>query len=90
MSQLGLVNDDKAKGVPRISAGMWPAADAPGDSAASPERDRRGSRAKVVDQRLDPSALWNPLNDNSSRVSVRSLQDDRDYSRRVLKVSIFS
>ena len=86
MSQLGLMNEVRQpNGVPQITTGMWgtagPAADSP-----TAESERRNSRAKVVDQRLDPQSLWNPLHDNSSRISVRSLQDDRDYSRRVLKV----
>ena len=49
--------------------------------------DRRNSYPKVVDQRLEPTALWNPLHDNGSHVSVRSFRDDQDYSRRMLRVS---
>jgi hypothetical protein len=48
--------------------------------------DRRNSQARIIDQRLDPTTLWNPTFDNSDRVSIRSLQDDQDYSRRVLRV----
>lgn len=91
MSQLGLINDGGSKGkqLPRISTGMWSGADTSGDSRESPQStDRRNSQAKIVDQRLDPGQLWNPYHENSSRVSVKSLQDDRDYSRRVLKVSL--
>lgn len=49
--------------------------------------DRRSSYPRVVDQRLEPTALWNPLHDNGSHVSVRSFRDDQDYSRRMLRVS---
>ncbi|KAF3078086.1 hypothetical protein TWF706_004716 [Orbilia oligospora] len=42
---------------------------------------------RVTDQRLDPNQIWMRFdNDNGSRVSLRSLQDNQDYSRRVLKV----
>ncbi|KAI9676185.1 MAG: hypothetical protein M1817_000930 [Caeruleum heppii] len=91
-SQLGLINDDRTvmgeKGFSRHSTGTsnWPVTTAPvGDGPASP--DRRSSNARIVDQRLDPGTLWNPIHENSSRVSVRSLQDDRDYSRRVLRLA---
>ena len=90
MSQLGLMNEVRQpNGVPQITTGLWGTAGSAGESPST-ESERRLSRAKAVDQRLDPHSLWNPLNDNSSRVSVRSLQDDRDYSRRVLKVSHLS
>ncbi|KAI9852592.1 MAG: hypothetical protein M1838_000246 [Thelocarpon superellum] len=89
MSELGLISDDKdtlgSKSLPRLSTGMWGGAGVSGDSPTSP--DRRSSNARIVDQRLDPGTLWNPIHDNSSRVSVRSLQDDRDYSRRVLRLA---
>lgn len=52
--------------------------------------DRRSSYPRVVDQRLEPTALWNPLHDNGSHVSVRSFRDDQDYSRRMLRVSALS
>jgi len=42
----------------------------------------------LTDQRLDPNQIWMRFqNDNSSRVSLRSLQDNQDYSRRVLKLA---
>lgn len=43
---------------------------------------------KLVDQRLDPSQLYLRYDPDtgSSRMSVRSLRDDADYSRRVLRV----
>jgi len=47
---------------------------------------KRASYPRLHDQRLDPNALWGDQG-NGSRVSVRSLQDDHDYSRRVLRVS---
>lgn len=55
-------------------------------SDANTPLDLRSSYPRVVDQRLDPVALWNPLHDNGSHVSVRSFQDDQDYSRRMLRV----
>ncbi|KAK6343061.1 hypothetical protein TWF718_008437 [Orbilia javanica] len=43
---------------------------------------------RVTDQRLDPNQIWMRFdNDNGSRVSLRSLQDNQDYSRRVLKLA---
>ena len=90
MSQLGLIGGDSAvmgeRTLSRLSTGTWGGVAASGDSPTSP--DRRSSNARIVDQRLDPATLWNPIHQNSSRVSLRSLQDDRDYSRRVLRVSI--
>lgn len=42
---------------------------------------------RITDQRLDPGQVWMRYeNDNASRMSVRSLRDDQDYSRRVLRV----
>jgi hypothetical protein len=42
----------------------------------------------IVDQRLDPGQLFLRFENevDSSRMSVRSLRDDADYSRRVLRV----
>ncbi|KAK6336145.1 hypothetical protein TWF696_001711 [Orbilia brochopaga] len=43
---------------------------------------------RITDQRLDPNQIWMRFdNDNGSRVSLRSLQDNQDYSRRVLKLT---
>lgn len=49
-----------------------------------------GVGTKLVDQRLDPSQLYLRYDPDtgSSRMSVRSLRDDADYSRRVLRVSL--
>lgn len=47
--------------------------------------NKRRSNPLIVDQRLDPGTLW--LNDNGSKASLGSLRDDRDYSRRVLKLA---
>lgn len=42
---------------------------------------------RITDQRLDPGQVWMRFeNDSVSRMSVRSLRDDQDYSRRVLRV----
>jgi cell wall integrity and stress response component len=46
---------------------------------------RRDSPPRLVDQRLDPGLTFS--HDNASRVSMRSLQDNQDYSRKVLRVS---
>ncbi|KAF8418931.1 hypothetical protein EV426DRAFT_577208 [Tirmania nivea] len=49
-------------------------------SAVTPDR--------ITDQRLDPGQVWMRFeNDNASRMSVRSLRDDQDYSRRVLRLA---
>lgn len=49
--------------------------------------DRRNSWTKVHDDRLEPTALWNPLHNNRSHNSIQSFRDDQDYSRRMLRVS---
>jgi cell wall integrity and stress response component len=91
MSELGLmdgVSQGEKQTLPHITTGMW---NMSGGSGGSPTglspTNKRNSAARIVDQRLDPGAVWSPEHDNSSRISVRSLQDDRDYSRRVLRVS---
>ncbi|KAI9804436.1 MAG: hypothetical protein M1825_001335 [Sarcosagium campestre] len=97
ISELGLISDDRTimgeKTLPRIQtgglaagAGMQGGDGMTGNSPSS-LADRRNSQARIIDQRLDPAVVWNPLNDNSSSVSVRSLQDDQDYSRRVLRLA---
>jgi len=49
----------------------------------------RGEGAAVYDQRLDPGQLFMRFDHltGSSRMSVRSLRDDTDYSRRVLRLA---
>lgn len=93
LSQMGLVSGNQrpngGRVVPSIQTSGW----GPGNGAErSPTEtttplDRRTSYPRVVDQRLDPVALWNPLHDNGSHISVRSFRDDQDYSRRMLRVS---
>ena len=93
LSQMGLVGgSQQASGerrLPSIQTSGW----GPGTSVEkSPDDtttplDPRASYPRVVDQRLDPVALWNPLHDNGSHVSIRSFRDDQDYSRRMLRVS---
>jgi len=48
-----------------------------------------GRPSVVIDQRLEPDVLHNTRmeSDNASRLSFRSLRDDTDYSRRVLRVT---
>ncbi|KAI9825097.1 MAG: hypothetical protein M1832_001417 [Thelocarpon impressellum] len=90
ISELGLIRDDTTvmgeKSMSRLSTGTWAGIGPSHDGPTSPE-DRRNSNARIVDQRLDPGTLWNATHANSSRISVRSLQDDRDYSRRVLRLA---
>ncbi len=91
MSQMALISAGRGplgeKVLSPIQTGDWGA----GTSTKSPDTasplDRRRSFPLVVDQRLDPGTLWSPHHDNDSRISVRSLQDDQDYSRRMLRVS---
>lgn len=89
LSQMGLIGGaGHEKTVPSIQTSGW----GPGNSAEKSPADtltgnRRNSYPPVVDQRLEPTALWNPIHDNGSHVSVRSFRDDQDYSRRMLRVS---
>jgi len=53
----------------------------------SPVSRRTSGHMRIVDQRLDPDTLWNQEHGNGSHVSIRSFRDDRDYSRRMLRVS---
>ncbi len=93
LSQMALVSGNQRSagesGVPGIQTSDWglsnTAEKSPTDTMTP--LDRRMSYPRVVDQRLDPVALWNPLHDNGSHVSVRSFRDDQDYSRRMLRVS---
>jgi cell wall integrity and stress response component len=76
MSTLGLVGEkgqqSPANGTGQVTAG--------GPDTAG--------EATIYDQRLDPSSLFMRFDHQtgSSRMSVRSLRDDTDYSRRVLRV----
>ncbi len=92
LSQMGLLGGSARrkteKSVPGIQTSGW----GPGNNAEKSPTDttpidQRSSYPRVVDQRLDPVALWNPLHDNGSHISIRSLQDNQDYSRRMLRVS---
>lgn len=94
LSQMGLIGGNQrpngGRVVPDIQTSGWGpgtgAERSPTETTTTP-LDRRTSYPRVVDQRLDPVALWNPLHDNGSHVSVRSFRDDQDYSRRMLRVS---
>lgn len=92
LSQMGLLGRTATGGThherptPTIQTSGW----GPGNGAEKSPADtldRRSSYPRVVDQRLEPTALWNPIHDNGSHVSVRSFRDDQDYSRRMLRVS---
>ncbi|KAL8911586.1 MAG: hypothetical protein Q9171_003251 [Xanthocarpia ochracea] len=91
MSTMGLLGgtrrSNNRKSVPMIQTSGW----GPGNSTEKSPSDtpidyRRTSYPRVVDQRLEPAALWNPLQDNGSHVSIQSFRDDQDYSRRMLRV----
>ena len=89
LSQMGLIGGvQRQPTVPSIQTSGWgPGTSAEKSPADTLNADRRSSYPRVVDQRLEPTALWNPLHDNGSHVSVRSFRDDQDYSRRMLRVS---
>lgn len=91
LSTMGLLGgtrrSNNRKSVPPIQTSSW----GPGNSAEKSPTDtpidyRRTSYPRIVDQRLEPTALWNPLQDNGSHVSIQSFRDDQDYSRRMLRV----
>ncbi|KAL8769389.1 MAG: hypothetical protein Q9209_004617 [Squamulea sp. 1 TL-2023] len=92
LSTMGLLGgtrrSNNRKSVPMIQTSGW----GPGNSTEKSPSDtpidyRRTSYPRIVDQRLEPAALWNPLQDNGSHVSIQSFRDDQDYSRRMLRVS---
>ncbi|KAL9124325.1 MAG: hypothetical protein Q9217_006334 [Psora testacea] len=89
LSQMGLLggaSQRERNNVPPIQTTGW----GPGNSAEKSPADtldKRSSYPRVVDQRLEPTALWNPLHDNGSHISVRSFRDDQDYSRRMLRIA---
>ena len=93
LSQMGLLgssrrstNGDKMMGGIQTS-GLGTANSEEKSPTGSLPLDRRYSNSRMVDQRLEPTSIWNPLHDNEGRVSMASLRDDQDYSRRVLRVS---
>ena len=57
------------------------------DTVGLMDRRRSSNPMRIVDQRLNPTAVWNPLHDNGSHASIGSFRDDQDYSRRMLRVS---
>ncbi|MCJ1428378.1 hypothetical protein MMC29_006287 [Sticta canariensis] len=93
LSQMGLVSGNQRPSGGRVVPGIQTSGWGPGNGAersptdTTTPLDRRTSYPRVVDQRLDPVALWNPLHDNGSHISVRSFRDDQDYSRRMLRVA---
>ncbi|KAL8870876.1 MAG: hypothetical protein Q9174_003179 [Haloplaca sp. 1 TL-2023] len=94
LSTVGLLGgtrgSKKRKSVPAIqtSGSGWGLGDANEKSPTdTPVEYHRSSYPRVVDQRLEPTRLWNPIHGNGSHVSVQSLQDNQDYSRRMLKAS---
>ncbi|KAI9719626.1 MAG: hypothetical protein M1812_003397 [Candelaria pacifica] len=87
MSESGLLGE-AGRTLPRIQTGMSTRrlGSANTNSPEETYSSHRLSSPRIVDQRLDPVSLWTQ-HDNSSRASVKSLQDNQDYSRRMLKVS---
>ena len=92
LSTMGLLGGSRRstnrKSVPPIQTSGW----GPGNGTEKSPTDTpidfpRSSYPRVIDQRLEPAALWNPLHDNGSHVSIQSFRDDQDYSRRMLRVS---
>ncbi|KAI4121647.1 MAG: hypothetical protein LQ338_006254 [Usnochroma carphineum] len=93
LSTMGLLGGTRRlnnrKSVPTIQTSGW----GPGNNSTekspseTPIDYHRTSYPRIVDQRLEPTALWNPLQDNGSHVSVQSFRDDQDYSRRMLRVA---
>ncbi|KAL8647779.1 MAG: hypothetical protein Q9210_005355 [Variospora velana] len=92
LSTMGLLGgtrrSNNRKSVPTIQTSGW----GPGNSTEKSPTDTpidysRTSYPRIVDQRLEPTALWNPLQDNGSHVSIQSFRDDQDYSRRMLRVA---
>ena len=86
MSTLGLVGE-------KCAADTTPPDQAPAAAAAAGSH-AAGATApegggEIYDPRLDPGSLFMRFDHQtgSSRMSVRSLRDDQDYSRRVLRVS---
>ncbi|MCJ1480790.1 hypothetical protein MMC06_000945 [Schaereria dolodes] len=94
LSQLGLVSGGThstgGKSLTPLNTGGWPienAAEKSPDDTMTPASRRTSYPMRVVDQRLEPTAVWNPLHDNGSHVSLQSFRDDQDYSRRMLRVA---
>ena len=91
LSQMGLVGRTTGeKSLPSIRTSGWGPSiggEKSPDDTITPADGRRSSFPRVVDQRLDPVTVWNPIHANGSHVSVRSFRDDQDYSRRMLRVS---
>lgn len=84
MSTLGLtapyISDRPPPPPPIVTTNSGSSGGSGGIAAITPDR--------ITDQRLDPGQVWMRFeNDNTSRMSVRSLRDDQDYSRRVLRLA---
>lgn len=88
MGLLGGTRRSNRKSVPQIQTSGWGTGNNTEKSPTdTPIEYHRSSYPRVVDQRLEPAALWNPLQDNGSHVSIQSFRDDQDYSRRMLRVA---
>ena len=74
LSKMGLLEKTQPVHVPNRNSTHT------GDSVGvSPVSERRSSHPMFYDQRLNPNALM--VNDNGSRSSVLTMQDNRDYTR---------
>ncbi|SLM34137.1 Carbohydrate-binding WSC, subgroup [Lasallia pustulata] len=86
LSQMCLVGQTTGAGekyLPSIRTSGW----GPSIGGEKSPDDITPADARVVDQRLDPVTVWNPLHTNGSHISVQSFRDDQDYSRRMLRVA---
>lgn len=94
MSQLGFAvkrrSGDWTKDLPTLStAGLNNGSGndrSPLDAKSLASR-RTSGHLRIVDQRLDPDTMWDHDATTGSHISIRSFRDDRDYSRRMLRVS---
>lgn len=76
MSKNGLLSST----APAIVFGAAAHSNAP-DSSGSNQLERRNSRPLYYDQRLNPQAIM--IQENPSRNSINTLDDHRDYGRRL-------
>lgn len=97
MSQLGFAVKRRSGDWKNLSRNSTSALNSAGGEEKSPVDtvtpvfSRRASGPmRFVDQRLDPSSLWNAEHNDGRDSSIHSFRDDRDYSRRVLRVSASS
>ena len=81
LSRIGLLDKTRYSGFQQSSSHDT------SDDPSSPVSERRQSRPFVYDQRMIPNLSQLLAGDNSSRQSIRTMDDNRDYSR-TLGVSV--